>query len=149
MPPDAGIRSGIAFPTAALIFGLSQIQALVILFVLLPVVLAALIVPLMVWRNSGGTPPVLTSEVLAGGLPGEAEILSVRTLGSIVELRPMVRFVLRIRPDDGGESFDLEVVQALPRVIIGRFSRGDTVEVRYTADRAYGAVVWADSPSPG
>ena len=120
-----------------------------ILFVVLPFVLAAILVPIMVWRNSGGSPPVLTSEVLATGLPGRAEILSVRTLGSIVEVRPMVRFVLQITPAAGGDPFDLEVVQALPRGVIGRFRKGDTVEVRFTADHAYGAVVWADRSAYG
>ena len=134
--------------TAGLIFGLNQLQALVILFVVLPFVLAAILVPIMVWRNSGGSPPVLTSEVLASGLPGRAEVLSVRTLGSIVELRPMVRFVLHITPAGEGEPFDLEVVQSLPRGVIGRFRKGDTVEVRFTPDHAYGAVVWADRASP-
>lgn len=129
-------------------FGLSQTQALVILFLILPVVVAGILVPIMVRHNSGGTPPVLTRDVLAGGMPGEAEILSVRTLGSIVDLRPMVRFALQVTPAGGGDAFDLEVVQSLPRGVVGRFRKGDRVEVRFTPDHQHGAVVWADPAGP-
>ena len=125
----------------ALIFGLSQTQALVILFVILPFATAAVVVPLVAWRNSSGPKPVLTSDILAHGDPGQAEIVTVRTLGSILELRPMVRFQLRVQEPD---QFDLEVVQALPRGVIGRFRPGDVVDVRLTPDHAAGAVVWGE-----
>lgn len=128
----------------SLVLGLSQTQALVILFLVLPFLVAAIIVPLVAWRSSKGPRPILTSEILATGLPGRAEILSVRTLGSILDLRPMVRFSLRVMPAPGQDSFDLEAVQALPRGVIGRYRPGDTVEVRYLADRQAVAVVWAE-----
>ena len=86
--------------------------------------------------------PVLTSEILEHGLPGEAEILSVRNMGTIVDLRPMVRFELRVRADSDGEPFALEVFQSLPRQIVRDFRPGDTVEVRLTPDHSAGAVVW-------
>ena len=130
----------------ALIFGLSQVQALVILFVFLPFVLAAVIVPLVGWRASRGPAPVLTSDILAHGVPAEAEILTVKTLGSILEIRPMVRFALRVTAPASSEPFELEVVQALPRGVIGRFRAGDAVEVRLTPDHSAGAVVWAEPP---
>jgi hypothetical protein len=133
----------------SLIFGLSQVQALVILFVVLPFVLAAIVVPLVAWRSSNGPRPVLTSDILAHGLPGSAEITAVKTLGSVLELRPMVRFNLLVRGDGAGPPFDLEVFQALPRGVIGRFRPGAVVEIRLTPDHSAGAVVWGEGPPPG
>ncbi len=131
------------------LFGLSQTQALVVLFVVLPLALAAVIVPLAVWRLSRGPKPVLTSEILDHGLPGEAEIISVRPLGSFLELRPMVRFVLRVSADSGGDPFELEVVQSLPRAVMSNFRPGGMVEVRLTPDHSRGAVVWGNRPYAG
>jgi hypothetical protein len=132
-------------PAASLVFGLNQSQALVILFVILPFVLAAIIVPLVSWRSSKGPRPILTSEILSQGLPGRAEILSVRTLGSIIDVRPMVRFELRITPASPGEEpFEIEAVQSLPRGVISRYRPGDWVQVRFMPDRQAAAVVWAE-----
>jgi hypothetical protein len=121
----------------------------VVLFILLPIALAAVLVPIMVWRSSRGPRPILTSEILANGVPGEAEILSVRPLGSILDMRPMVRFVLRVTDRADGGPFELEVVQSLPRAVIGTFRPGDRVEVRLTPDHAAGAVVWGGWPTMG
>lgn len=126
------------------LFGLPETEALVILFVVLPFVLAALIVPLVMWRSSKGPKPVLTSEILAGGMAARAEVLSVRQLGGPFDVRPMLRFSLKVMEE---EPFDLEVVQSLPRGAIRDFRPGDEVEVRLTADRGAGAVVW-DGPLP-
>lgn len=121
------------------------------LFVLLPFALAALVIPFVAWRHRGDPKPVLTSEILATGVRGRAEIVSVRSLGSVVDLKPMVRFVLRVDaggpgPDEaagaGGEPFDLEVVQSVPRSLVGVYRPGDRVEVRLTPDRSAGAVVF-------
>jgi len=125
---------------------LSPSQALVLLFVVLPFVLAALVVPFVSWRHRNDPKPVLTSEILATGVRGTAEILSVRSLGNILDVKPMVRFILRVTESsasgaDGGETFDLEVVQSIPRSLVGAYRPGDTVEVRLTADRSAGAVV--------
>lgn len=124
-----------------------------VLFVLLPFALAAVIFPLVSWRSSvatGGQKPILTSEILATGRPGQAQILGVRPLGSIVDVKPMVRFQLRVREYGGdGEPFDLEVVQAFPRSVVRQFHPGDTVEVRLTPDRSRAAVVWDNQPPYG
>jgi hypothetical protein len=122
------------------------VQALVILFVLLPFVVAAIVVPFVAWRSSGQPRPPLTSEILANGIPGEAQILSVKTLGSIVDIRPMVRFELRIIAPPCEEPFDLEVIQSMPRSMISNFRRGHVVEIRLTPDRSAGAVVWGRPP---
>jgi hypothetical protein len=132
-------------PTASL-FGLTQAQALLLLFLVLPFAVAALVIPLVAWRSSGQPKPVLTSEILAQGVPAEAEILSVRSLGSILDVRPMVRFQLRVTAHPDEAPFELEVVQSLPRGAVRDFQPGDTVEVRITADRSAGAVVWSGLP---
>jgi hypothetical protein len=126
----------------ASLFGLSETQALVVLFVLVPFVVAGIVVPLLVWRLSRGPKPVLTSDILAYGDPGEAEIISVRNVGGLFDPRPMVRFRLRVTAGSGEAPFDLEVVQSLPRAAISQFRPGGTVEVRLTPDRSAGAVVW-------
>lgn len=136
------IRTAVdAHTQLASLFGLTTSQALVVLFVLLPFALAAVIVPLVGWRSSRGPRPVLTSEILARGLPAEAEIRSVRPLGSIVDVRPMVRFELLVRAAPDEEPFELEVVQSLPRALVREFRPGDMVEVRVTEDRSAGAIV--------
>jgi hypothetical protein len=124
------------------VLALSQGQGLLLIFVVLPIVVAAVLVPFLVWRKSRGPRPVLTSEILATGERGEAEIVSVRTVGNILDPRPMVRFQLKVKASPAEPSFDLEVVQSLPRYVIGDFRSGDVVEVRFTPDRAAGAVVW-------
>ncbi|HET9077078.1 MAG TPA: hypothetical protein VFN68_09100 [Acidimicrobiales bacterium] len=128
-------------------FGLSTNTALVILFVLLPFVLAAVIFPLVQWRHSGGPRPVRTSEILSGGLPGRAQILSVQPLGSVLDARPMVRFRLMVSSGARPEPFELEVVQSFPRAAARRFRPGESVDVRLTPDLSQGAVVWSDLPT--
>lgn len=127
------------------LFGLTTSQALVVLFVLLPLVLAAVIVPLASWRWSKGPKPVLTSEILATGEAGRAKIVSMKNLGGVLDMRPMVRFTLQVKARDSGEPFDLVVVQSLPRALVGDYHPGDVVDVRFTADRLAGAVVLGSS----
>ena len=122
---------------------LTQVQALVILFVFLPFAVAAGVIWFVSWRSSGGPPPVRTSDILATGEAGHAEILAIRSFGGLFDTRPMVRLDLRITPRDGG-VFDLQVTQSLPRAYARSLQPGDHVEVRVLADRAHAAVV----PSP-
>ena len=108
--------------------------------------MALLVVPFVSWRHRNDPKPVLTSEILATGVRGTAEILSVRSLGNILDVKPMVRFVLRVTATGGpnggtGEPYELEVVQAIPRSLVGAYRPGDTVQVRLTPDRTAGAVV--------
>jgi hypothetical protein len=138
-----------AAPFLASLFGLSPTQALVVLFVVLPFAVAAIVIPFVAWRNSGGPKPVLTSDILAHGIPARAEILSVRQLGTLLDVRPMVRFMLRVTVPEDGAPFELEVIQSLPRYAVRDFRPGDRVEVRLTPDRAAGAVVWSGLPPPG
>jgi len=123
------------------LFGLSTGQALVILFILLPVALALIVFPLVAWRSGRGPKPVLTSDILAHGEPGRARIVSVRNLGGPLDTQPMVRFNLEVRAAGQNDSFDMEVVQALPRSTVGYYRPGGIVDVRFTPDRTAGAVV--------
>jgi hypothetical protein len=125
----------------ASLFGFSQTQALVVLFVIAPFAVAAVVVPLVAWRHSGGPAPLRTSDILARGDPGRAEVVSVRNVGNLLDARPMVRFVLRVTSDP--EPFELEIVQSLPRSAVSGFRAGDVVDVRLTPDRRAGAVVWS------
>ena len=114
----------------------------------LPFVLAALVIPFVAWRHRGDPKPIRTSDILAHGLPGRAEVLSVRALGSILDMRPMVRFQLRVSAAGGDAPFQLEVVQSFPRSVVAEFHAGDEVEIRLTDDRSAGAIVWGDGPPP-
>ena len=113
-----------------------------VLFVLLPFAVAGLIIPFVAWRSRNWPKPMLTSEILATGEPADAEIVSVRNLGTIVDLRPMVKVVLKVTTRDGGEPFELEVFQAFPRSVIYSLRPGERVQVRLSPDRSAGAVVW-------
>ena len=85
---------------------------------------------------------MLTSELLATGTPGEGRIRSVRTLGNILDTKPMIRFNLEASVEGGGEPFDLEVVQSFPRSMVGLFRTGDIVQLRLSPDRSAGAIEW-------
>ncbi len=119
-----------------------------VLFVFVPFGVAAVVVPIVAWRSSEGPKPVLTSEILAGGDPAEAEVLSVRTLGGFLDPLPMVRFMLMVTVGPDEEPFELEVVQSLPRGAAGEFRTGEVVEIRLTGDRTAGAVVWNGNHRP-
>jgi hypothetical protein len=108
----------------------------------LPFVLAGVIIPLVAWRSRNWPKPMLTSEILATGEPADGEIVSVKNLGTVVDLRPMVRVVLNVSPRDGGERFELEVVQSFPRFFVYSLKPGERIEVRLSPDRTSGAVVW-------
>lgn len=117
-------------------------QGLVIIFVVLPIVAAVVILPLLVRWLSKGPTPILTSELLATGTPAEGKILNVRSLGNILDVRPMVRFDLEATVEGGGEPFELQVVQSFPRSVVGSLKPGDIVRLRLSPDRSTGAVEW-------
>jgi hypothetical protein len=118
----------------------------VLLFVVLPFVVAPAVIAFVAWRSSGKPPPLRTSAILADGLPAEAEVLAVRMSGSFLDVRPMVRFSLRVNTGPDDAPFDLQVVQSIPRGVVREIRPGDTVEVRVTPDRSAGAVVWGGPP---
>jgi hypothetical protein len=138
-----------ALITGGLVFGLSQLQALVILFIVLPVAVAAVIVPLMVRRLSKGPRPILTSELLASGTPAEGKILNIRSLGNILDVRPMIRFDVEATVEADEEPFELQVFQAFPRSMVGVFKPGDIVRLRLSPDRTTGAIEWGYEATDG
>jgi hypothetical protein len=122
------------------VLAITQVQALVVLFVVLPFVVAAGVIAFVSWRSSDGPPPVRTSDILATGDPGEAEILAIRSFGGLLDTRPMVRLDLRVTTA-ANPAFDLQVTQSLPRPYARALRVGDRVEVRVLPDRSGAAVV--------
>jgi hypothetical protein len=147
-PTLDGIEVPHAVPFAA-VLGVTQVQALVLLFVLLPLVVAAVVIAFVSWRWRGDPPPIRTSTILAEGYPAEAEVLAVKRLGGFLDMRPMVRFALRVNAGPSETPFELEVVQSLPADVAREIRPGDVLEVRLTADRSAGAVVWGGPATPG
>jgi hypothetical protein len=127
---------------------MSQVQALVILFVVLPFVVAGGVIGFINWRSRDEPAPVRTSDILATGDAGRAEILAVRSFGGLLDTRPMIRLDLRITTGDGA-MFDLQVTQSFPRPYARTLRPGDHVEVRVTADRAAAAVVASPAGDDG
>ena len=76
----------------------SQGLVLVVLFVVLPFVVAGGVIAFVSWRSVQQPAPLRTSEILRTGEPGRGEVLAVRNLGTILEVRPMVRIDLRVTP---------------------------------------------------
>jgi hypothetical protein len=132
------VGSGIV-PVAA-----TQALALLILFVLLPFVVAGLVIAFISWRSNGQLAPVRTSTVLAEGDPAEAEVLTVKAMGGFLDTRPMVRLDLHVR----GDEYDLQVTQSIPRALLRDLKVGDVVEVRVMPDHATGAVLLGPPPPP-
>jgi hypothetical protein len=122
------------------VVAITQVQALVVLFVVLPFVVAAGVIAFISWRSSDGPPPVRTSDILATGDPGEAEVLAIRSFGGLLDTRPMVRLDLRVTTA-ADPAFDLQVTQSLPRPYARALRVGDRVEVRVLPDRSAAAVV--------
>ena len=119
---------------------ITQVQALVVLFVVLPFVVAAGVIAFISGRSSDGPPPVRTSDILATGDPGEAEVLAIRSFGGLLDTRPMVRLDLRVTTA-AHPAFDLQVTQSLARPYARALRVGDRVEVRVLPDRSGAAVV--------
>jgi hypothetical protein len=122
------------------VVAITQVQALVVLFVVLPFVVAAGVIAFVSWRSSDGPPAVRTSDILATGDRGEAEVLAIRSFGGLLDTRPMVRLDLRVTTA-ADPAFDLQVTQSLPRPYARALRVGDRVEVRVLLDRSAAAVV--------
>lgn len=114
--------------------------ALIVLFVVAPFGVAAAVIWFVSWRSGKGPAPIRTSDVLRDGEPAPAEVLTLRNLGTILDVRPMVRLGLRISPSEGA-PFDLEVTQTVSRGGLRQIRVGDRVEVRYLPDRSSAALV--------
>jgi hypothetical protein len=126
---------------------ITQVQALVLLFVVLPFIVAAGVIGLINWRSSAEPAPVRTSAVLATGEPGDGEVLAIRSFGGLFDTRPMVRLDLRVTTG-GQPAFALQVTQSLPRPFARSLRVGDHLELRVLPDRSAAAVV-ASHPEDG
>jgi hypothetical protein len=126
------------------VVALTQSQALVLLFVVLPFLVAFPVLAFVSWRWRNKPAPVRTSTILEVGDPAEAEVLAIRPLGGLLDARPMVRFSLRVFSLPGEEPFELEVTQSMPRGVARQIRVGETVDVRVLPDRSAGAVVWGE-----
>jgi len=124
---------------------MTQALALLLLFVVLPFAVAGGVIGFVSWRSKDDPPPVRTSDILATGDPGEAEVLTVKAMGGFLDARPMVRMGLRVQAG-GATPFDLEVTQSIPRSSLRDIRPGVRVEVRVTPDRSRAAVVLAAGP---
>ena len=122
--------------------------ALVLLFVVLPFAVAGLVIWFVSWRTSGQPPPPRTSDILRAGETAEAEILTVRNLGQILDVKPMVRVGLRVTPASG-EPFEIGVTQAFARAEIRALQVGRTVPVRVLPDRSAAAIVQSSGGARG
>jgi hypothetical protein len=123
---------------------LSQASGLLLLFVVLPFVVGGIVMGLVSWRSNSVAPAHRTSDLLEHGEPGRAEVLDLRTLGSFVDVRPMVAFRLSVRPGLAGEetdTFELVVTQSIPRRLAAALQPGMVLEVRLSADHTAGAIV--------
>ena len=123
---------------------ITQAQGLVLLFVVLPFLVAGPVIAFVSWRWRGRPAPVRTSTILAEGDPAEAEVLAIKPMGGFLDTRPMIRFSLRIRPGAGEDPFDLLVTQSMPRAVAREIRVGETVDVRVTRDHANAAIVWGE-----
>ena len=116
-------------------------MALLLIFVVLPIVVA----PIVVWvvsRRSPSLPPEYrTSELLAHGEIHRGEVLEWVNRGQFLDPRPMVSVRLRV---DDAEPFELVVTQSVPRRLLGKLRAGANVEVRLSADHRAGAVVLSE-----
>jgi hypothetical protein len=125
----------------AALLALTGNQELVLIFVVLPIVAVGPVIAFVNWRWRAAPAPVRISTILAEGQPARGEVVAVRNLGNILDMKPMVR--LELRATVGSEPpFELEVVQAFPRNAVGLLKPGIRLELRVMPDRTAGAVVW-------
>jgi hypothetical protein len=124
---------------------MSQGLELLLLFLVLPFLVAGAVIWYISWRSRDEPPPVRTSDVLATGDVGRAEILAVKSMGGFLDTRPMVRVDLRITMDGGDAPFDLQVTQSIPRYALRDVAEGNVTEVRVTPDRQHAAIVLASA----
>lgn len=117
-------------------------MAFLLLFVVLPFVVAALVIGFVLWRSPDVQPGTRTSELLADGLPGSGTLVAVRSHASaFLDRRPMASLALEVTPADGGPTFELIATQSVPRPILRALKPGIVLDVRYSPDRSAGAVI--------
>ena len=112
-------------------------SALLLLFVVLPVVLGVVVIALVGRGGPTVAPELRTSSLLQDGEPAKAELLQWKRSGALfLDRRPMVAFRVRVV----GESTELTIVQSIPAGLVRDLEKGMTLDVRLSPDRSAGAV---------
>jgi hypothetical protein len=118
----------------------SGTAALLLLFIVLPIVVAPIVIAIVARRSPVLPPGMRISELLEHGEPGDAELLEWENKGPFLfDSRPMVAFHLSVRCDD--EQFELDLTQSVPRQFVAGLSKGMMLDVRVSPDRTAGAIV--------
>ena len=118
----------------------SQGTALLILFVVVPVVAAVAVIAFVQWRSPTVPAGYLTSELLRDGTPATATLLDWQTPGqSFLDQRPMVTFRVAVHDDEPAE---LTITQSVPRGVLHRMKPGMRLDVRLSKDGLAGAVAF-------
>ena len=121
--------------------GLLVVMALLLLFVVVPVVTAVAVVALVQWRSAAVPAGYRTSDLLRDGTPATATLIEWRTPGqSFLEARPMATFRVAVADHEPGE---LSITQSVPRAVLRRMKPGMDLNVRLSPDGLAGAVVFA------
>ena len=115
---------------------MSDNAALLILFVVLPLIVAPIVIALVARRSPAFPPEYRTSALLENGDPVQGEIVSWKNKGPFLfDSRPMVLFRVVVNGEE------VEITQSVPRSVLNRLSEGMTVELRRSADRRAAAIV--------
>jgi hypothetical protein len=115
----------------------SGTAALLLLFVVLPLVVTPLVVLVVVKRAPDLPDEYRISSLLDHGEAASAELLSWKNKGPFLfDSRPMVEYRLKLESGD-----ELAITQSTPRSVVARLQEGMTVDVRLSADHLAGAIV--------
>ncbi|GAC1544262.1 MAG: hypothetical protein NVS3B12_32950 [Acidimicrobiales bacterium] len=125
---------------------MSLTLALLLLFVVAPFLVAGLVIGVIAWTTRKDELPVRTSTVLRTGRQVWAEVIRVRNLGSVLDVRPMVEVTVRIADEPTGNQ-EVMVTQAMPRRAVRRLRPGAQVELRVLAEPLAAAIVLPDPPT--
>ena len=113
--------------------------ALLLLFVVMPVVVAVGVVALVKWRSPDVPAEHLTSELLRDGTPAKGTLVEWHITGqSFLDRRPMVDFRVALREDEP----EVSITQSVPREVLHRMKPGMPVDVRLSEDGSAGALVF-------
>jgi hypothetical protein len=100
-------------------------------FTLTAAILGAVALGLIVWARKAGRAAAAAQRLRATGVPGEADIVSVRQTGVVLnEINPQVELELNIRLADGRSPYPVTVKEFVPGIAIGRLSNGQPLPVR-------------------
>jgi hypothetical protein len=114
---------------------MSANAALLLLFVVLPLIVAPLVIAYVVRRSPEVAPEHRTSWLLEYGEATTGELVSWKNKGPFLfDSSPMVAFVVMA----DGER--IEITQSVPRTVIARLSEGMSVDIRRSPDRQAAAI---------